>query len=215
LLSSLFSTGNDLAGSPDKPGDRRSGLDFSYKIPKLRKWLLFYGDGFTDDEFSPIAYFDRSVWHAGIYVPQIPGINRLDMRAEGVYTDNPLGGLYDHGYFYFNTTWRSGYTNGGTLIGNWIGRQGQGAQAWTTYHFSPRNFLQLNFRHQKVSQHFISGGGTLSDIGLKSDFTIRREFGISSLFQYETWRVPVIASTLKNNVTASIQFNFWPSRRKY
>src|SRR5207302_614274 len=36
LLSSLFTTGNEVAGGASKPGDRRSGLSFSYRLPGLR-----------------------------------------------------------------------------------------------------------------------------------------------------------------------------------
>ncbi len=210
LARSLFSTGNELAGNPNKPGDRRSGVDFTYRIPKLRKWLVFYGDGFTDDEFSPIGYFDRSSWHAGIYIPQMPRFHRLDFRAEGVYTDNPLGGNLGHGFFYSNFTWRSGYRNQGNLIGSWIGREGQGAQAWTTYHFDLKNFVQLNFRHQKVSQEFVPGGGTLTNVGVRADFWVRSAVSVSSLVQYEKWTFPVLASEGRTNMTTSLQVTFWP-----
>ncbi len=210
LGRSLLATTNERAGAPNKPGDRRSGVDFTYRIPKLRKWLTFYGDGFTDDEFSPIGYFDRSVWHAGIYMPQIPRLHKLDFRAEGVYTDNPLGGGLGHGFYYFNGTWRSGYRNRGSLIGSWIGREGQGAQAWATYHFDPKSFIQLNFRHQKVSQEFISGGGTLTDLGVRADLWVRSTVSVSSFVQYEKWTFPVITSGPKSNVTTSVQVTFWP-----
>ena len=96
LLRSLFSTANEqvtaAGGSPVKPGDRRSGVDFSYRLPGMRNWLTFYGDGFTDDQFSPIGYADRSAWHAGLYLSQVPLIPNLDFRVEGVYTDVPAGG---------------------------------------------------------------------------------------------------------------------------
>src|SRR5882762_3603477 len=60
FFRSLFSTENKgTFGTARKPGDRRSGIDFSYRLPKLRKWLTFYGDGFADDQFSPIGYFDQ------------------------------------------------------------------------------------------------------------------------------------------------------------
>jgi hypothetical protein len=210
LARSLFSTGNERAGNPRKPGDRRSGVDFAYRIPKLRKWLTFYGDGFTDDEFSPIGYFDRSAWHAGIYLPQIPRFHKLDFRVEGVYTDNPLGGKLGPGFFYSNLTWRSGYRNQGNLIGSWIGRGGQGAQAWTTYHFDPKSFIQLSFRHQKVSQEFIPGGGTLADFGVHADFWIRPDLSVSSFVQYEKWKFPVLANGAQSNVTTSFQLTFRP-----
>ncbi len=114
-------------------------MDFSYRLPGLRNWLTFYGDGFTDDQFSPIGYADRSVWHAGLYLSHVPLVPKLDLRAEEVYTDSPLGGMIGHGFFYSNLTWRSGYTNDGNLIGSWIGREGQGAQAWSNYWFSARD----------------------------------------------------------------------------
>src|SRR6266480_1154095 len=51
-----YSLGNTFhQGGADDPGDRRSGVDFSYRIPGMRQWLTFYGDAFTEDEFSPLG----------------------------------------------------------------------------------------------------------------------------------------------------------------
>jgi hypothetical protein len=187
-------------------------VDFSYRIPGLRKWLTFYGDGFADDEFSPIAYADRSAWHAGLYLSHFPRIQKLDLRAEVVYTDNPLGGNLGHGFYYFNFTWRNGQTNNGSLIGSWVGRQGQGAQAWTNYWFNARNRLQFNFRHQKVSQEFIPGGGSLTDAGVRSDYWLRPNLGLSGSVQYERWLFPVIQPNESRNVTATVGILFEPQR---
>ena len=159
LIASLFDTGNSPVGSADKPGKRTSGLDFSYRLPYLRKWVTFYGDGYINDEFSPIAYPSWSAWHAGLYFSHFPKLPKLDLRVEGVYTDVPVrGGTTEPGTFYEDGTWRSGYTNNGNLIGSWVGRGGQGAQAWTNYWFNARNRLQFNFRHQKVSQRSYPAG---------------------------------------------------------
>jgi hypothetical protein len=202
-----------VAGNVDKPGDRRSGLDFSYRLPGLRNWLTFYGDGFTEDEYSPVAYADRSVWHAGLYLSHFPRLPKLDLRTEGIYSDSPLGGDLGPGYFYSNLTWRDGYRNEGNLIGSWIGRAGQGAQAWTTYHFNPKNFVQLNFRHQKVSREFIPSGGTLTDVGLRADLWVRSTLSFSSVVQYEKWSFPVLATGAQSNVTGSFQLTFHPKWR--
>jgi hypothetical protein len=214
FLRSLFSTANErvssTGGSPDKPGDRQASLDFSYRIPRLRKWVTFYGDGFADDEISPIAYADRSAWHAGLYFSQFPRLPKLDLRVEGVYTDNPLGGNLGHGFYYFNFTWRNGQTNDGNLIGSWIGRQGQGAQAWTNYWFNARNRLQFNFRHQKVSKEFIPSGGSLTDVGARGDYWIRPNIGLSAWVQYERWLFPVIRPSSTRNVTAGVEVQFQP-----
>jgi hypothetical protein len=215
FISSLFTTGNEVAGGASKPGDRRSGLSFSYRLPGLRNWLTLYGDSFTDDEFSPIAYMDVSAWHAGLYLSHFPGISRLDVRAEGVYTDVPGGTEANTkfpGTFYFNGTWRDGYTNNGALVGSWVGRGGQGAQAWSNYWFSPRNRLQFNFRHQKVSQEFIPGGGSLTDFGVKSDYSIRPNLSLGVSVQRERWLFPVIQPNVARNVAASIQILFEPHK---
>jgi Capsule assembly protein Wzi/PAP2 superfamily len=216
LLRSLFSTTNehvtDTGGSPIKPGDRRSGIDFTYRLPYLRDWVSFYGDGFTDDQFSPIGYADRSAWHAGLFFSHIPKIPKLDLRFEGVYTDNPLGGQLGDGFYYFNYTWRSGYTNNGDLIGSWIGRESQGAQAWTNYWFNARNRLQFNYRHQKVSQGFVPGGGTVTDVGVRGDYWFRPSFGVSASVQYERWAFPIIQPGQQTNVSAMVEFLFQPQK---
>jgi membrane-associated phospholipid phosphatase len=210
FLNSVFNTGNTrYLGAPNKPGDRRSGLDFSYRLPGLRRWLTFYGDGFTEDEYSPIAYSDRSAWHAGLYLSQFPAIHKLDLRVEGVYTDIPYP-TYGPGTFYFNTTYRSGYRNDGNLIASWIGRQGQGAQAWTSYWLTPRNKIQFSYRHQKVSQAFIPGGGTLSDVSVSADFWVRPSVRVVGSVQYENWTFPVLWPVPRNNVMSSVQVSFSP-----
>ena len=215
LISSLFTTGNEPAGGTSKPGDRRSGLSYSYRLPGLRNWLTLYGDSFTDDEFSPIAYMDVSAQHAGLYLSHFPGISRLDLRAEGVYTDVPGGtgaNTKNPGTFYQNGAWRDGYTNNGALMGSWVGRGGQGAQAWSNYWFSPRNRLQVNFRHQKVSQEFIPGGGTLTDFGVLSDYSVRSDLSVSVSVQHERWLFPSIQPNASRNVAASIQILFEPQK---
>jgi Capsule assembly protein Wzi/PAP2 superfamily len=215
LISSLFTTGNEVAGGVSKPGDRRSGLSFSYRLPGLRNWLTLYGEGFTDDEFSPIAYVNVSAWHAGLYLSHFPRVSRLDLRVEGVYTDVPGGTIANTklpGSFYQNGTWRNGYTNNGDLIGSWIGRGGQGAQAWTNYWFSPRNRSQFYFRHQKVSQEFVPGGGSLTAAGVRTDYSLRSNLSLSVSVQHERWLFPAIQPNAARNVTASVGILFEPQR---
>jgi len=98
------------------------------------------------------------------------------------------------------------------LMGSWIGRQGQGAQAWATYWLGPRNKLEFSYRHQKVSKDFIPQGGTLTDAQVNADFLVRPQFSISGVVQYESWLFPVISAQQKSNVVTSIQVTFWPGR---
>jgi len=213
FIASLFDIGNSVAGTANKPGKRTSGLDVNYRLPGLRNWATIYADGLAYDEFSPIAYPTWSAWHSGLYFSHFPGLPKLDLRVEGVYTDVPKrGGTNEPGTYYFNGTWRSGYTNNGNIIGSWIGRGGQGAQAWTNYWFSGRNRVQLNFRHQKVSQEFIPGGGTLTDFGARSDYSVRPDLSLGISVQCERWLFPVIQPNASRNVSASLQILFEPQK---
>jgi hypothetical protein len=212
FLRSVFSTGNTYAANPNKPGSRRSGMDFSYRIPGLRDGMTFYAEGLAEhDEITPLIGPDVAAWLAGIYIPRLPRIAKLDLRLEGGYTDPPnSGGDVAFGAFYWDGTWITGFQNAGHLMGSWMGRQGQGAQAWTTYWFSPRNKLQFGFRHQKVSHQFIPNGGTLADANVRAEFWPRSSFSLSASVQYEMWDFPVIATTRQSNVTSAVQLSFWP-----
>lgn len=212
LLQAIFSTGNGLPGSSSDPGDARGGFDFTYRIPGARNWLTWYGDGFTDDEPSPLAgAFDKSAFDSGIYVSHFPGLSKLDFRAEGLFTDNPNSNpVLQHGFFYWNDRYRSGYTNDGNLLASWIGREGQGAEAWSTYWFTSKNTLQFSFRHQKVSQQLVPFGGTLTDGGVNASLWIGSQLQISPALQYEEWNFPVLAAGRQTDVTASVQVTYWP-----
>jgi hypothetical protein len=227
FVQSLFDSGGDLPDGSSK-SSRENGLDFSYRIPKLRKWLTLYGEGFAHDQIIffidpkarplPLGYPERAVWRAGIYVPRFPGLSKLDLRVEGGYTDNPLHGgtiatgVNQTGFYYTANRYLNGYTNNGNLLGSWLGRAGQGAQAWTNYWFSPRNRLQFFFRHQKVSQEFLSGGGTLTDAGVRTDYSLRSDLSLSVSVQHERWLFPVIQPNASRNVSVAVQVSFQPQK---
>ena len=207
FLRSVFSADITNPGDPNKPGSRRSGVDFSYRL----RGITFYADGFTEhDTISPIVGPDVAAWLGGIYIPRLPGIPKMDFRVEGVYTDPPIGGNVGSGFFYYNPTWISGFVNSGHLLGHWVGREGQGFQAWTTYWLSPHNKLQFQFRHLKVSHEFIPNGGTQADASVRADLWARSTFSISAAVQYEAWTFPVIAPSRQSNVTSMVQLTFWP-----
>ena len=111
--------------------------------------MTFYGEGMAEhNEVTPLIGPDVGAWLGGLYFARIPKIPRLDLRLEGGYTDpaNPVSDVI-YGAFYWDGTWLSGFQNDRHLLGSWIGRQGQGEQAWTTYWFTPHNKLQFGFRH--------------------------------------------------------------------
>ena len=126
IVQGSFLTGNAAPGTPNDPGDRRGAFDFAYHIPKLRNWLTIYGDAFTDDQANPWLAWNKAAVTSGFYLSHFPKIPKLDLRAEGLYTDPPAGTpIEQHGFFYINDRFKSGYTNDGTLIGSWTGAKGK------------------------------------------------------------------------------------------
>ncbi len=208
-----YSLGNtNHQGGADDPGDRRSAVDFSYRIPGMRQWLTFYGDAFTEDEFSPLGYPRKSAIRGGIYMPRIPGVPKLDLRLEGGSTVPP-DFLGCNGCFYVNGRYPDGsYTNSGNLVGSWLGRAAQGEQAWSTYWLNSRDKIQLSYRHQRVSGAYLPQGGTLNDGGVRGDFWLGPEVMLSGSVQFEKWNYPLLDSLPRSNVTTSIEVTFWPRR---
>ena len=198
------------------PGKRTGGFDMSYRIPGIRNWLTFYTDSLSSDDPNPIDAPRRAAINPGIYMPRIPGLNKLDLRLEAVNTETPArdkfsGALVPAGqYIYWEQFYHDLGTNNRNLIGSWIGRAGQGYQAWTTYHFNARNDLQFGYRRAKVDAKFIPGGETLEDGSVKFDWWIHNEFSVSANVQYEKWVAPVLASGPQTNWTSYVEVGFWP-----
>ena len=214
FLRSFFSTAGTDPGDPNAllndPGDRRAGFEFSYRIPGLRKWLILYSDSLADEYPTALAAPRRAAMSPGIYLPQIPGLSKLDFRAEAVYTDVPSGASIGGKFIYWNGFYRDSHTNKGNLMGSWVGREGRGVQLWSTYWLSPQSTIQVGYRHGKVSQDFIQGGGTLNDIAVGMDLLIRPELRLSTFVQYERWRFPVLSYSGRSNLTSSVQLIYWP-----
>ena len=227
FFRSVFSTGNTLPENPNKPGARRSGLDFSYRLPGMRNGATFYAEGMAQhDEISPLLGPDVACWFAGLYIPTLPGVRKMDLRFEGGYTDPPYAaGDVAHGAFYWDDTWITGFQNAGHLMGSWMGRQGQGAQAWTTYWLGHRDKLQFGFRHQEVSRQLVTKGfqpdglpntavppgGNLTDENVRAEFWVGSAVSVAAMVQYETWHYPVIDLTRQSNVTSMLELSFWPT----
>jgi hypothetical protein len=222
FINSYSPASNLQEGGKGDQGDRRSGLDFTLRIPRVKNGLNFYTEAFVEDEFSPIAYWRNAAIWSGLYLAQVPKINKLDLRVKAGYTDLPSGlengtaqSHYGPGLFYFNNRYPSGsYTNDGNLLGNWMGRDSQGVQAWSNYRFSPRSFIQASFRHQKVSQQYMPGGGSLTDASLSANFWLRDDLSVSASVQYERWLYPIITPGAQTNFTSSLQLTFWPQSWK-
>jgi Capsule assembly protein Wzi len=139
---------------------------------------------------------------------------KLDLRVEAPLTDT----VSTNGpgrYIYWANYYHDLYTNRNFLMGDWVGRDGSGVQAWSRYWLSPKNSIQLGYRHLKVDNKFIPSGGTVNDASVRADYWIRPTVGASALVQYEQWRFPLLAPGLQKNVTASLQITYWPQTRRH
>jgi hypothetical protein len=206
-----YSISNALAGTADDPGDRRSGFDFRYRIPKLRKWLVLYNDALAEDESNPIGYWRRSAMNPGIYMPQIPKLRNIDLRLEGIYTDLP--GLRGTGVYYFNTRYLDGFTNAGNIMGSPIGRMGFGWSARSTYWHNGKDQISLFYRHEQVNRDFIQGGHQ-TDVGASFVWQIKpKELTANGGFQYERWSFPALPRAQDSNVALFLRMTYRFSRQ--
>ena len=213
FFNSFFSV-NDVSSatkfSRNDPGARHSAFDFSYRLPGLRNWLTLYTDSIVHDDVSPISAPHRSAINPGLYLSHVPGIPKLDFRVEAVSTDpsssTGLGGQF----IYWEVVYKDVYLNKGNIFGDWIGKEGKGYQAWTTYWLSPKSSVQLAYREAKVSPKFIPGGTTQNDISAKADLWLRPELDIQGFVQYERWLIPVLSANRQSDVTAAVQLTFRP-----
>jgi Capsule assembly protein Wzi/PAP2 superfamily len=206
---------SDTYGPNDNPGKRTAGFDFSYRLPFLRNWLTIYTDSLSADDVSPVSAPRRAAVNPGVYLSHFPKLHQLDLRIEGVNTANPSSTPFNtiHGghFVYFENFYHDLSTNKNNIIGSWIGREGQGIQAWSTYWFGQRNSIQLGYRHAKVSADFIPSGETLNDGSLAANWWLGRDLSVTAFVQYEKWLAPILAPGPQTNWTASVQVAFWPA----
>ncbi len=193
------------------PGARHASFDFSYRLPKLRRWLTLYSDSLVHDDVSPVSAPQRSAVNPGIYLSHVPRLPKLDFRAEAVYTNIPGQTVAKGQFIYWEIIYHDLYLNNRSLMGNWIGREGNGYQAWSTYHLSPQSSIQVGVRNSKIADDFIPGGSTQWDWNVSAMLRVRKTLELKSFLQYETWLVPVLAPTRQSDFTSSVQLTWWPT----
>lgn len=209
IWNSYTSVTSDVNETPaNDPGKRTGGFDFNYRLPFARNWLTLYADSLSTDDPSPLASPRRAAVSPGIYISHFPMAHRLDLRVEAVYTDAPSSsnkGLY----IYWDSFYHDLYTNKGNLIGSWIGREGQGLQASSTYWLNRRSTLQFGYRRAKVSSDFIPDGASLNDGSANLNWWLRPDLSVSGFVQYEKWLAPILAAGPQSNWTSSLSVTFW------
>lgn len=211
---SFFSVTSGTAPGFDprnNPGVRHGSFDFSYRLPGLRRWgAVLYADSVAHDDVSPISAPRRASINPGIYIARMPAVLRVEFRAEAVSTDPPVSRSNGGKFLYWENLYRDAYTNDGTLMGTWIGREAKGGQAWITTHVLSTGTIEASYRRAKLAKDFISGGGTQNDVKLEATFPVRFDVTANASVQVERWSIPVLSPAARTNVTTTIQLTWSP-----
>ncbi len=91
----------------------------------------------------------------------------------------------------------------------WVGRQGKGGQAWLTYHLSPQDEIQFQYRNVKASSAFLPGGTTQNDYSFLVSKRVRQNIEIRGWAMYEGWKAPLYKSGAQSDTTASVQVTWF------
>lgn len=192
------------------PGARFSQVNFAWRLPFLRNWLTLYSDSETHDDVFPITAPRRAAWRPGIYLSHFPGEPKLDLRVEAVSTDPPTRASNGGQHMYTEVVQRNGYTNNGLLMGDWIGREDKGGQAWLTYYETPRDWLQFSYRTSKAAKDFIPGGTTENDYNVSLVTLLRPQLELKADVRFERWRAPIYKAGPQSDTTAMFQLTWYP-----
>jgi hypothetical protein len=201
--------------SRDDPGARYSDFNFSYRLPFVRKFATLYIDSIAHDDVTPISAPRRAAYRTGLFLSQIPKLNRLSLRAEGVTTDPGVsvsnGGLFN----YWETIQKQGYTNKGNIMGDWIGREGKGGQVWLTYQLSGDEWVQLEYLRKKTAKDFVPDGTTQNQFKVSVVKRVGHDLELNSWLQYEGWKAPVYKTGLQKDTTVAVQLTWFPKLHAY
>jgi Capsule assembly protein Wzi len=212
---------NDTTGgvkqSRNDPGARFSDFSFSYRLPFVRKYATLYLDSISHDDVTPISAPRRAAYRTGVYISQFPRLRRLDFRAEGVTTDPGVSRSQGGTFNYFEVIQLQGYTNKGFIMGDWIGREAKGGQAWLTYHLSGNEWVQLEYLNKKTPKDFIPGGTTQNEYKVSVVKRLGQDVELNAWLQYERWKAPfpengvnLFRTGLQNDTVVAAQFTWFP-----
>jgi hypothetical protein len=226
FLKSFFNfndTTNAEKYSTSDPGARFADFSFSWRLPYVRKYATLILDSFCHDDVLPISAPRRAAYRTGIYLSQFPRARNLDFRVEAVTTDPGVSPSNGGHFMYFENIQHQGYTNQGNIMGDWIGREAKGGQAWLTYHLSANEFVQVEYLEKKNDKDFIPGaynpatntygpGGTTQN-QFKIDVVKRfhhDDIELNAWYQHEGWKAPIYLPGLQTNNIASVSLTFFP-----
>jgi hypothetical protein len=145
--------------------------------------------------------------------------------VEAVSTDPGVSVAENGSFEYYEIIPRQGYTNKGIIMGDWIGREAKGGQAWLTYHLSGNEWIQLAYLNKKTPSNFIPGAynPATNTFSLNNGGTTQNQFRaevvkrflhnnleLNAWFQYEAWKAPFYLPGKQENTVTAIQLTLYP-----
>ncbi len=225
FFNGFFSTSDTNASekySREDPGARFSDFNFSYRLPFVRNFATLYLDSIAHDDVTPISAPRRAAYRTGLFISQFPKLHKLDLRLEGVTTDPGVSNSHAGSFNYYEIVQRQGYTNKGFIMGDWIGREAKGGQAWLTYHLSGNEWVQLEYLNKKIPKDFVPGGTTQNEFKVSVVKRLTRDVELNAWVQYEGWKAPVPVDGVDLNLTGlqrdtigAAQITWFPKLHRY
>jgi Capsule assembly protein Wzi len=203
------SSGTYISSLRNVDGARHASFDFRYRLPGVRNWLTLYTDSLVHDDVSPVDAPRHAAITPGIYLSRFPFLSKLDLHVEGGSSDitpRAEGGKY----YYYEGVYRDCYLNKRYLMGSWLGREGTGGQAWSTYWFNAQSTLQVGYRTLRVSRSFVPQGESQQSAYGELQYRWQDGLALQFLLQVERWAAPALAVSPQTDVTTQFQISFSP-----
>ena len=212
FLNGFFSLNDTTAAvktSREDPGARFSDFNFSYRLPFVRKYATFYTDSIVHDDVTPVSAPRRASFRTGLYLSQLPGMPKLDFRVEAVMMDPKTSRSVYGSFNYYEIIQQHGYTNKGFIMGDWMGREAKGGQAWLTYHLSGRESVQIEYLNKKNAKDFV-GGTTQNQFKVEVVKRLRPQLELDAWAQYERWKAPIYKVGGQSDTIVAGQLTWYP-----
>jgi membrane-associated phospholipid phosphatase len=216
VLESIF--GRVDSGLNSVPGDSRTAVDWTWRVPGVHDWVTFYGEMEDDDDLIPLQNPSKSVLRPGLYFSRLPFLPKWDLHFEYASSTSPgRASFQSHGDLnYWNLDYPDGYTNNGDLMANTVGREGVSLQAWIRYWASPTHTLDFSWKQNVVLNDYVPGGGKWQDYQASYSVTKRSGIYLKGFLQFEhIFSYPLLFPGSKNNVVAAVELGFLPQWRHH
>ncbi|HEY5329570.1 MAG TPA: capsule assembly Wzi family protein [Acidobacteriaceae bacterium] len=197
----------------DDPGARFSTFNFSWRLPFMRHHVTLYTDSIVHDDVTPPSAPRRAAYRPGLYLAQFPHLPKLDLRVEAASTDTSTLRSLNGQFNYYEGIQVQGYTNKGFIMGDWIGREAKGGQAWLTYHLSGDEWVQLSYLNKKTPKDFIPGGTTQNQFKIDVLKNLGHNLQLDAWMQVERWKAPIYKPGPQSDTTIAAQFTWYPKLR--